>query len=214
MSAARPQQGDGTSDIAILDILRKKSELTVSQIAVATGVTATAVRQRLNRLMGKGLVDRVATRAGRGRPAHHYRLTEKGRRQSGSNFADLAIALWHEIRSVEDPKVRRGLLERLAIRLAEMYDTQVQGESIAERLESLTELFDVRSIPMVVQSKDGSDGSGQSLHIVDCPYPVLSEQDRSICALEQLLFSRLTGGRLKLTQCRLDGASCCTFETN
>jgi predicted ArsR family transcriptional regulator len=45
-----------------------------------------------------------------------------------------------------------------------------------------------------------------------CPYPHLAEQDRSICAMERLLFSEVVGQPLRLAECRLDGANCCTFE--
>ena len=43
------------SDIAILDLLRKRDGMTVADFEAALGVTATAVRQRLNRLLAQGL---------------------------------------------------------------------------------------------------------------------------------------------------------------
>ena len=70
---------------------------------------------------GQGLIDRELARAGRGRPSHRYALTEKGRRQTGANFVDLALALWKEVRAIEDPEVRRGLLQRIAKTMAAMY---------------------------------------------------------------------------------------------
>ena len=110
-----------SSDIGILDLLRKAGPLGVAELAQAMQVTATAVRQRLVRLMAQGLIDRELARAGRGRPSHRYALTEKGRRQTGANFVDLALALWKEIRAIEDPEVRRGLLQRIAKTMAGMY---------------------------------------------------------------------------------------------
>ena len=56
------------SDVAILDLLRKRDTITVSELAKILEVTATAVRQRLTRLMAQGYVQRTATKAGRGRP--------------------------------------------------------------------------------------------------------------------------------------------------
>ena len=35
---------------------------------------------------------------------------------------------------------------------------------------------------------------------------------RGICAVEKMLFSNLLGGDIRLSQCRLDGHTCCTFE--
>ena len=45
-----------------------------------------------------------------------------------------------------------------------------------------------------------------------CPYPDLAEQDRSVCSMERMMFSELVGENLRLSNCRLDGHNCCTFE--
>ena len=199
-----------TSDVAILDLLRKSGALGVSQLAKLTNVTATAVRQRLSRLMRGGMIEREVARAGRGRPSHRYSLTEKGRRQTGANFVDLAMALWQEIRAIDDLQVRRGLLQRISKHLATMYAGQVEGSTTAERMKSVSEIFTVRNVPFEVQQKDDLP----VLTALACPYPQLAEQDRSVCAMERMLFSELLGSPLKLTDCRLDGDACCRFETN
>lgn len=198
------------SDVAILDLLRKCESASVSELAGWTNVTATAVRQRLSRLMAQELIRRRTVRAGRGRPSHHYQLTEKGRRKTGANFVDLAMALWQEIREIKDPEVRQGLLQRLAHRLAVTYAAEIKGETIEDRMASLAELFSGRRIPFAVEHRD----SLPVLTALACPYPELAEQDRSVCSMERMLFSELLGERMRLGECRLDGASCCTFESN
>ena len=64
--------------------------MTISALVAEMGVTATAVRQRLQRLMAEGLIERQTENKGRGRPNHRYSLTEKGERSAGNNFADMA----------------------------------------------------------------------------------------------------------------------------
>src|SRR5687768_16921676 len=164
-----------SSDVGLLDLLRKSGPQSVSQLAAAMQVTATAVRQRLVRLLAQGDIERATQRAGRGRPRHRYALTEKGRRRAGANFADLAIALWQEIREIKDPEVRRGLLTRISRRMATLYAGQIRGSTLDERMESLAELFRERRIPFEV------DRSRELpvLHATACPYPELAEQDRS-----------------------------------
>jgi DeoR family suf operon transcriptional repressor len=198
------------TDIAILDLLRKQRAMTVSDLAKALDVTATAVRQRLGRLMAHGYLERTASKSGRGRPSHWYELTAKGRRKTGANFADLAIALWQEIREIRDPEVRRGLLQRLSKRLARLYADEVEGGTIEERMQSLADLFSGRRIPFAVDRT----GPLPVLQALACPYPELAEQDRSICSLERLLFAEVLGENVRLSGCRLDGADCCTFETS
>ena len=199
-----------TSDVTILDALRKRQSMTVSDFSQLMGVTATAVRQRLDRLRAHGYLERLAVNDGRGRPAHQYSITEKGRRKTGQNFAELAIALWQEIRGIEDPEIRRGLIRRIASRMAEMYGERITGTSVAEKMASLVEVFSEKQVPLELDSS----GKLPILTAVACPYPDLAEQDRSICALEGLLFSELVGKDLHLSACRLDGTSCCTFELN
>ncbi len=76
-----------TSDAQLLDLLRQHGAASIAEMARATGVTATAVRQRLSRLMSQGLIEREIARAGRGRPGHRYSLSEKARRQAGNEFS-------------------------------------------------------------------------------------------------------------------------------
>ncbi len=225
-----------TSDQALLEYLRKSGDATISELCAAADVTPNAVRQRLNRLMAQGMVERSihrdAGRGNRGRPTHRYSLSEKARRRAGSNFADLATVLWRELRSVPDAEVRRGLLQRLASHMADLYASQVRGKSTSERMASLVEIFAERNVPFrlerlgAVSDQPLLQGDGKSseprlggselpvLVVEDCPYPQLAEEDRGICSFEKLLFSQLLEENVHLSQCRLDGHSCCQFQTS
>jgi predicted ArsR family transcriptional regulator len=197
-----------SSDNALLDLLRKQSSMTVLELADALGVTATAVRQRLSRLLAQGMIERTATRAGRGRPSHHYALTTKGRRKAGSNFGDLAVALWTEVLAIQDPLVRRALIQRVSRRLAEAYEDQIEGDSIEQRMKQLAKVFGERRVSFSVDS----NGDKPRLTALSCPYPDLANGDRQICAMERQLLTKLLGTRLHVKECRLDGDRCCSFE--
>jgi DeoR family suf operon transcriptional repressor len=197
------------SDADVLDLLRIAGPLQVSDMADALDVTPTAVRQRLSRLMAKGMIQREAVRTGRGRPHHQYWLTESGMRLTGSNFTDLATAMWGEIRAIEDEQLRRGLLRRVAQALAAGYAGQIKGQSPAERMESLRELLAQRRIPVSIENGTHRP----TLTTRACPYPKLADQDASICTMERLLFSELLGQEVELTQCRLEGGGECRFQT-
>jgi len=198
------------SDLAVLDLLRTREAMTVVEFAEALGVTATAVRQRLNRLLAQKLIERTATKGGRGRPKHRYRLTSRGLQRAGSNFADLAMALWQEVRAVRDEDVRRGLLQRIAKRMAEMYAGMVEGPTLEQKVAALTELFGERRGPLGVDTT----GAGPGVKAGACPYPDLAGQDRSICAMERMLFAEVLGADVRLAACRLDGQAACRFELN
>lgn len=195
------------SDLVVLDLLRRHDAMTVTDLASALDVTATAVRQRLTRLMAQDYIQRTSTKSGRGRPSHDYALTAKGRQKTGANFVDLAIALWQEILKIEDLSVRQVLIQRVSERIADLYAQQVDGDSVDERMEQLAQLFRERRIPFHVEY----DGSTPVLTALACAYPGLADSSRQICALERQMFSRVLKTPLHQVQCRLDGASKCSY---
>jgi DeoR family transcriptional regulator, suf operon transcriptional repressor len=196
-----------SSDQAMLDLMRREGAVTISALVTEMGVTATAVRQRLQRLMSDGLVERRTEKKSRGRPNHRYHLTEKGERSAGTNFADMAIVLWQEIKSVEDPTIRRGLLKRIADRFVAKYRDQVTGDTLDERMGALADVMREREIPFAVDQSGGLP----VLSALACPYPELARMDRGVCTMEKMMLSEILGNNVRLSECRLDGASCCTF---
>jgi DeoR family transcriptional regulator, suf operon transcriptional repressor len=196
-----------TSDKMLLDCLRRRGPTRIADLVADMGVTATAVRQRIARLTADGLITRQAERLSRGRPNHRYALTEKGEQHSGTNFNDLAIVLWEEVKSVADPEIRRGLLKRIAERFVAKYRSGVEGETTGERMESVARLMGEREIPFEVSKT----GELPVLSALACPYPELAKLDRSVCTMEKLMLSEMLGESVRLSACRLDGATCCTF---
>lgn len=194
------------SDAAVVDLLRGDKSLGIGELAERLGVTATAVRQRLDRLMRAGMVERRAVAKPRGRPSHAYSLTASGRRLGGDNFRDLAMVLWKEVRGVANDSVRRGLLNRIAGALADVYRDRVTGRTSADRLAEVAQVFADRDVACSVEL-----GALPVLTSYSCPYPDLAEQDRAICAAERLMIQELVGTAVQLSECRLDGAPCCRF---
>lgn len=210
---AEKHDASGISDQTILEFVRRQGSATVGDLVEYTSVTATAVRQRLTRLMEHGMLQRSKVEStGRGRPTHKYQLTQAGVRSAGTNFAALAQALWDEIRDLKAPEVQRGLLDRVSRRLAESCGDEISGDTSVERMESLAEFMNVRRLPFEIEEQ--ADGRLPVLKALACPYPDLAERDRSICAMEKLMFSAVVGQPLRLSACRLDGDGCCTFEAN
>lgn len=199
-----------TSDRRLLDHIRRHGPLTVTEMAAFLGVTQTAVRIRLTRLVESGLVERQAQVGARGRPRHTYQASEEAHKRLGQNYADLALVLWDEMmRSVEDRKLRRVLFGRITDRMAEMYRAQITGDAWEGRLVQLGDLLHGRGIETEVAH--GADDS-PILKQHSCPYFALAETDRAVCAMERKMFEKVLGHGLRLSQCRLDGHRSCDFE--
>jgi predicted ArsR family transcriptional regulator len=211
-----PSPGSETAPIRSVDrdllLAMQSGELMgVGDLTETLEVTATAVRQRIERLLGRGLIEREKVVAGRGRPTFRYRITDQGRRVHAADSTDLAEAMWRELLSIEDPELRTRLLSSVATRLGREYASQLDaGAPLEERMRVLSQVLSARQ----VSSDVISSGELPVLDINACPYPSLADgtTDHSMCHLEEKVLSEALGKRVHLSQCRLDGDSCCQFS--
>ena len=174
------------------------------------GVTATAVRQRLGRLVAAGLVSRREVREGRGRPHHSYSINDRGLRELGDNYSELAAVLWSELRSIPDGEVRRAILSSIQETLASRYSRGVDGRTVPERIEQLRQRLAESGFDVEVDA----DGRLPILRENNCPYYDLATTDPAICELEQRVFERVLGTPVVLTHRCVDGHHCCEFEAD
>lgn len=195
-------------DEQFLQQMHRLGHCSIQEMCDAAHVTATAVRQRLNRLQSLGLVSRETVRRGRGRPHHAYILTELGQKQLGDNYSELALLLWNELRRIEDQAVREGVLGRIRDALSRRYGVNVSGTTLGERMDQLKTMLQERGFHVEVEHRDGLSILKEN----HCPYPDLASSDRGICDLEQDVFSQIVGVPLTLTRCCRDGHRHCEFE--
>ncbi|MFM7159194.1 MAG: helix-turn-helix transcriptional regulator, partial [Planctomycetaceae bacterium] len=177
--ALEPVDGD------FLGQLQRTGPQTVQQLCAGAGVTATAVRQRLTRLQGQGLVARDRIRQGRGRPHYVYRVTELGARQLGDNYGDLALILWRELHAIDDKQVRDAVTTRVREALVGRLGMYREGQ-IRERMRRLAESLSVRGYDVEIAESSGLP----VLREHNCPYHELADQDREICNLERQVFEQ------------------------
>ncbi len=237
---SRPETNDLRSvDRQLLLAMRGGDAFGVGELTDSLGVTATAVRQRIERLLEQGLIEREKLVAGRGRPTFRYRLTVSGHKPAGANPSDLADAMWREILAFPDTEVRRRLLEAVADRLGQRYAAELNdaelndlelrapgngaensATTVMSSVESEAVAFERRirklSVALTARQIDNSvthDGELPVLDIGACPYPSLTDvsDDRAMCRLEEKIFSEALGRPVHLSSCRLDGDACCQF---
>tara|TARA_R110002167_G_scaffold23033_1_gene81966 strand:+ start:48 stop:737 length:690 start_codon:yes stop_codon:yes gene_type:complete len=201
-------------DRELLMAMRSGDTFGIGDLTEQLGVTATAIRQRIERLLELGLLEREKIVAGRGRPTFQYRLTVRGHRRAGANPAELAEAMWQEILAIPDATIRKQLLSSVANRLGSQFATQVNRESDGDpsfenRMQKLSEMLTDRHITTEVSHS----GDLPVLDICACPYPSLTDtsDERAMCRLEEQMISEALGRPVHLSSCRLDGDHCCQF---
>jgi predicted ArsR family transcriptional regulator len=200
-------------DRQLLMAICARDEMGIGDLTAELGVTATAVRQRIDRLLEMGLIEREKIVAGRGRPTYRYRLTVVGYRCVGANPIDIADAMWREILAIENEELREGILSSVAARLGRQFADQVSAEpaddSFETRIQKLSEMMSARHMVTEVSHS----GRLPVLDIGACPYPSLTDtsEDRAMCRLEEKMISEALGQPVHLSSCRLDGDQCCQF---
>ncbi|MEM7455544.1 MAG: hypothetical protein AAF456_14420 [Planctomycetota bacterium] len=211
MKTAQPLS---SGDRELIAHLRDGDSMTVGKLVKASGVTATAVRQRLVRLMALGMIDRTEDREGRGRPSHVYHLTEKGRNTSANNLDDLALVLWQEVQQIPDRELRKRVIAGAVERLAQRYESAIRGsasdlgDTTEQRMRKIAEIFAAMDLPVSYEEKDGLP----VIKVSGCPFPGLGGESREICEMEQELIQKLVGSEVGLCKCQKDGDRCCSFE--
>jgi predicted ArsR family transcriptional regulator len=195
-------------DREFLDRLHQLGSATIQEMCASLEVTATAIRTRLVRLEGKGLIVRETVRAGRGRPHHTYSLSTQGLRELGDNYSDLAMILWREVVDLEDQDLREAMLERIKAALIQRYRSGISGRTVLERFVELRDALANRGFNVSVDSR----GDLPILQENHCPYHDLASHDASICEMEHSVFEELLGTPIRRTSCFLDGNNCCEFE--
>ena len=209
METASPKNDVRQIDRRLLETLRRERAMTVSQLTDALGVTATAVRQRIDRMLESGLIAREKIGQGRGRPQYEYRLSDAGHREAGADAGKLAEAMWQSILALPDESVRKWLIGQIAQRLGSRFAQRLAEGSLEERMTAMSELLAEQRFLTDVSQHD-------SLPVLDihaCPYPDLTDEDqrRDMCQLEQEMLSEALGQPMQLSSCQLDGHSCCQF---
>lgn len=198
-------------DQTVLEVLRQNSGMTVQDLMRQLEVTATAVRQRLDRLEQLELIERRKKSAGRGRPQFRYFLTPVGIRYASASYADLATALFQEVMELPNPQQRSRVMRRVAKRMGEGLKQSVpSGGDLSQRMAATATALTQRKVAVAVNYS----GLLPVLEMHACPYPELTDNDesRQMCEMEQEMLSEALGQSLQLDCCRLDGHNQCQFR--
>jgi predicted ArsR family transcriptional regulator len=195
----------------ILDRLKRADGLSAAELARMLGITEAAVRQHLDGLAARGLVDRAhRPPGGRGRPAAEWRVSDLGRDLFPDHHADLTVEL---IRAVRAAAGDDGLERVIAARTDAQetaYRAEVGAGPVRERVERLARIRSAEGYLAEVRD-DGDD-----LLLVEhhCPICDAASACQSLCRGELELFERVLGDQASVVreQHLLNGAERCVYR--
>ena len=194
----------------VLRLLVGRPPQTVAELTAASGVTRTAITEQLNELLAGGFVQRSTEKtARRGRPRHLYAATKDALELLfDSNLRLVVPAMLRALRDVVGPESSRQVLDRVGSILAEYYGHRIEGDGPQERLKDFAGLLESEGIVVDLDHENG----GLQLHERTCPFAEMVDDSREVCQMEQQMISAIVGLPVVLSDCRLDGCECCTFD--
>lgn len=204
----RTTEGDTRRQVMLL--LLKDGPVTASYLGERLGLSAAGIRRHLDILVEEELTEVVHRRphsAGRGRPAKHFRLTDRGRAQFGHAYDALASDALDALRAAGGAEAVRSFAKaRFEKLLAGVKPLVRDDESVKEVAKKLAEVLDEHGYAATVNSA----GNGVQICQHHCPVAHVAAEHPELCEAEQEVFSALLGKHVQPLASIADGHGICT----
>lgn len=195
----------------ILNMLKVKGPLPVSDMAVELGITEMAVRRHLNTLERDNLIKSSLVRQAMGRPTNVYSLSQEADELFPRNYSTLTLDFLRDIREIDGAAKVESLFKRREDRLEENYRPQIEAsETLEDRVAILAELQNQKGY-MVQWEQDSSTGNFY-LKEYNCPIAQVAREFTQACNCELSLFRRVLKANVEQTSCMAKGGEHCVFR--
>ncbi|OHO68444.1 transcriptional regulator [Corynebacterium sp. HMSC036D03] len=204
----RTTEGDTRRQVMLL--LLKDGPVTASYLGERLGLSAAGIRRHLDILVEEELtevVQRKSLAAGRGRPAKHFRLTDRGRAQFGHAYDALASDALNALRAAGGAEAVRSFAKaRFEKLLEDVHPLIGEDESVEEVAQKLAAVLDEHGYAATVNSA----GFGVQICQHHCPVAHVAAEHPELCEAEQEVFSALLGKHVQPLASIADGHGICT----
>ena len=179
----------------ILEILRRRRQVTVADLTSELGLAPATIRRHLDILARDSYVSFSQVRRQTGRPHYVFSLSEAGEDLFPKHYVRVTNRLIEEVIALtpEETSGRGGseladlVFQKMAQRLAQRIAPHIHGSGLAERIEATTEALEEEGIVFdIEQSEDSYLLVGHG-----CPCPRVAENQSHVCAHDQRLLSLL-----------------------
>jgi predicted ArsR family transcriptional regulator len=192
----------GTSE-RIIELLRPGA-LTVDELAVALGLTRTAVRAQLSVLIGRGLVEQQGSRKGPSKPARLFAVTAEAELQLSRAYVPVLSHLLMRLSN----RLSRPDFEQLMSEVGRSLGGQRStGDTLEQRVAGANELLrHLGALTEVTEESDRIVILGQG-----CPLAAATSRFPETCGIISSLLSEMIGKSVT-TRCEEYGRKRCCFE--
>ncbi|MBN1876951.1 MAG: ArsR family transcriptional regulator [Anaerolineae bacterium] len=195
----------------ILEILKRRKEVTVQELSRELKLTSVTVRHHLEILRSEGFITEPEVRrsSSPGRPRYVYRLTSTAADLFPNNYSGLACALLDTLEKQFSPIEQDSVLTETAQRLAaEAGNLPVNHE---DRLHGVIAFLNRHGF---VARWEKTKEEQFLIHISSCPYHYVTQTHPQTCQIDQRMIAELTGGELHRVEGYAYQDAVCTYQVS
>lgn len=196
---------------SILELIKRRGEVTGREVADELGMTVAGVRQQLGNCQRDGVVLSRPVRGGPGRPVLVYSLTIAGQHLFGQRYEEIALDVLNNARSIGGGDLVDRIFAERQKGLVRHYAPRTGGGDLVSKIRSLARVRQSEGFMASVETD--IDGA---LLLVErhCPVTAVAENYPRLCEFETELFSQVLGPDVcvERTCHMLQGGSTCTFR--
>jgi predicted ArsR family transcriptional regulator len=193
----------------ILTLLKKETQLTVSELSSSLGITEMAVRKHLTTLERNGLLTITEVRQPMGRPLQVYSLSSKAQEAFPNNYENLTVEFLHDLKELHGEDIIDYLLEKRSERLKNSYLPNMTNKEPQQKIETLKNIQDQKGY-MADSTK--IDNNTYEIIEYNCPIFAVANSFKQACDCETELFKEVLGtDDVKRIECKADNDHHCRF---
>jgi predicted ArsR family transcriptional regulator len=207
MTLTHREQGQTREEI--LDLLRRRGQMTAAELSTVLGIGTVGVRQHLALLERDGLIHTASVRRGVGRPSHLYTLTSQAEALFPRRYDRLLLDALELITELGGSSAVDQLFARRRGRMAEQYAPRLEGKDRAAQVAELSALLTEQGY--MCEWETLPDGEF-ALVEHNCPVDCVARDYHQACTHELTLYEDLLGVSLVREETISEGGSCCRYR--
>lgn len=193
----------------ILMLLKMNGGLTTSDLSNMLNISATAVRRHLNTLEAQKLVAHQTTQRGMGRPSFVYELAAGASNVFPQSYAAFATSILQDLVEIDGGEKLDALFAQRQKRRRQQYLSQIQGETLSERVASLARLLESEGR---MTTWEQLDENRFILREHNCPIHKVAEKFDHPCQSEIALLREILQAKVERINHIHEGDIACVYE--
>ncbi|MGA7924037.1 MAG: MarR family transcriptional regulator [Thermoplasmata archaeon] len=192
----------------VLDLLKRRSTLSLTDLASELGISKVAALRHLAALETAGLVSRSSRNNGVGRPRAYFELTPRSARLFPEAYAEMSRSA---MQFIEDRLGRKAVVELLQQRAHEVHDRHVNEFTKGTLTERVATLARVRDEGGYMAETGTRRSSVHEMLEHNCPILSLASTFPEACEVERRMFESLLDANVATSHRVVAGAGVCRF---